>query len=118
MTELLDRVEDFLPFRHNLAGNERRVRRHAAPRGEDPFGSVHPFDVFRRGLDAGEDHELTPFFPRFGVRRVEHDTPRRGARSGVQSLRQEASRFHRGLLLLQVEDRPQELVELIGFDAS
>ena len=42
----------------HLPGDERRVRRHAAARGEDAFGRDHAAQIFGRRLDADEQHLL------------------------------------------------------------
>ena len=101
----------------HLAGDQGRVRGHAAARGEDAFGGVHALDVFGRGLDADEDDRHAVLREADGVFGVEGDDARRRARTGVEALGEQLV-FLDGLrLLLRVEDRAQELVELVRLDA-
>jgi hypothetical protein len=63
----------------HAAGHHRRVRGHAAVRGEDSLRGDHPVDVVGRGLPADEDQGLGLAPQRGGVG-VEHDLAGRRAR--------------------------------------
>ena len=69
----------------HLPGHERRVRRHAAAGGENAFGGNHAAEIFRRRLDAHEQHRLA--LVRRGHRAigVEIDPAGRRARTGRQT---------------------------------
>jgi hypothetical protein len=47
-------------FAH-LTGNQRRVRRNAAARRENPFSRDHATQIFRRRFDPGEHDFFAPF---------------------------------------------------------
>ena len=53
--------------------DDRRVRRHAAARGEDTLRGVHPADVLGRRLDAHQDALLALRVQILSRLRVEHD---------------------------------------------
>jgi hypothetical protein len=103
---------DDADFAH-LAAYERRVRRHAAALGQYPLGGGHPPDVLGRRLHPHQYDLLAAFGPRRGVGGVKDDLAGGGARARVQAARDDLARFDRGLLLLRVEHRPEEVVELL-----
>ena len=96
-------------FAH-LAGDERRVRTHAAFGGEDAFGGNHAAQVFRRGFVADEQDLFALLGGGGGAVGVEIKLAGGGAGTGGQALGDDLG----GLLGFRVEDRGQELVELIG----
>ena len=68
------------------AGNERRVRGHAALAGQDGLRLVHAVDVFGRGFFADEDDLLASFGPLDRILAGEDRAALGAARSGRQSL--------------------------------
>ena len=56
--------------------------------------------------------------PVLGVHGVEDDPARGRAGTGVEALGQEPAALDGRVLLLRVEDRPEELVELVGLDPA
>jgi len=112
-------VDDDLPGAGNAAlahpaRDHRRVTGHAPTCGENPLRRVHPADVLRTGLDAGQDDTSAHFRPPFGFFGVEDNLTGGRTRRGGQPLGQ-----HVGLLLGNlVEDGVKELVECRGGHAQ
>ena len=102
----------------HLAGDQRRVRRHAAERGQKADRRVHAANVLGGGLVATQNHDLAARGPRFGVLGEEYDLAGGGSRTGRQPLGQDAL-FIGGLDdRRRVEHRPQQLVQRLGLDAA
>ena len=97
--------------RPHPARDDGRVRGEAAVRGQDPGRLHHPVEVVGRRLPADEDDALARLAARLGGVGVEDDRPGRGARRGVQALRDD---LHLGG---GVDHRVQQLVELRRVDA-
>ena len=102
----------------HLAGHQRGVARHAAPRGQDARRGVHAPYVFGRRFYPDQDDLVAPARPRLGIEGVEHHLARGRARTGVEAPREDAPLVLRPALFFHVEDRPQQLVELVGFHAT
>jgi len=100
----------------HLAGHEGGVGGHAAAGGQDALRGAHALDVLGRSLDTGQDDLLAPLGPVGGVDRVEDQAAGGGPGAGVEALDQEAAALDGRVLFLEVEDRTQELVELVGLD--
>ncbi len=93
------------------ARDHRRMTRHPAARREDSFRHLHPLDIFRRRLDAHQNH-FAPCFrdrDRF-VRREHHFAVDRTRR------RRQSARDH-VLLARRIQPRMQKLLELFRLDA-
>ena len=91
------------------------MRGHAAARGEDAFGGDHAAQIFGRRLDADEQHLLALLGRRHGAVGVEIDLAGGGARA------RRAGRWRSTLAFFDlgdVEDRREELLELIGRDCA
>ena len=96
-------------FTH-LAGDESGVGGNPTLGGEDAFGSDHAAEVFRGGFVADEEDFFTLGFGDDGTVGVEVDLAGSGTRTGG-----EAGGDALGFLDVSgVEDRGEELVELIG----
>ncbi len=95
------------------AGDERRVRGHAALAGEDGLRLVHAVDVFGRGLFADEDDLLALLGPLHGVFAGEDRAALRAAGTGGQALGDRLG----GAFGLGIEHRQQELDELVRRNA-
>ena len=94
----------------HLPGDERGVRGDAAFRGQDALGGDHAAQIFGRRFVADEQDFLALLGSRGGAVGVEIDLA--GSRAGAGG---EAAGDGLGLLHLgHVEDRREELVELIG----
>ncbi len=89
------------------------MRADAAFRGQDAFGGNHAAQVFRRGFVADEEDLLALGSSRVGAVRVQVNLAGGGARTGGQALGNDLG----GLLSFRLEDRGEELVELIGWVA-
>ena len=118
------------------AGDDRRVRGHSAARGEDAFRDGHSADVLRRRLDAAEDDAtvlldeclafvLREFFgigfdlgcDLLGLVGVEDQNAGRAAGRGGQAVRDDLAVVFGLLLIIRIEDRREELVQLVCGDA-
>ena len=88
------------------------VRGHAAACGENAFGSVHPVDVFRAGLDAHQNDLVTGRFELLRFIRVEDDLARGRARRSRQAGRHDLA------LGLGVDGGMQQLIERGWLDAQ
>ena len=100
----------------HAAGNDRRVRGHAAANGEDTLRVVHTFDVFGRGLETDEDDSLFTLVddPVGGVFCGEHDF---AAGSAGRSGKRSADGL--GFLVRRfVETGVQERVKLFGVEGK
>ena len=99
----------------HAAGNDGRVRRHAAARGENAGGNFHAADVLRRGFAADQDDGgiVAIGVVLDGVLGGEDDLADRRAGRGGQ-----AGGKHFDLGALFIETRNQEVVELVGLDAE
>ena len=86
----------------HAARDHRRMRGHAAARGEDAFGGVHAVDVLRRGLDPHQDDLLAVGLELRRLVGREHDLAGRRARRGRQ-----AGRDHLALGL-RIDGRMQQ----------
>ena len=95
----------------HAARDHRRMRGHAAARGEDALGRVHAMDVFGRGLDAHQDDLAALRFECFGLVGREHDLA-----GGCARRRRQAGRDHLALGLW-IDGRMQKLFEPGGIDA-
>jgi len=94
----------------HLPRDQRGVRGDAALGGKDALGGDHAAEVFRRGFVADEQDFLTLLRGRGGAVGVEVDFARGRAGTGGQTTGDGL-----GLLYLRhVEDRREELVELVG----
>ena len=93
--------------RAHPARHDRGVRRHPAPRGQDPGGDGHPADVLRARLGPAEDHAPSVGGPAFGVLGGEDDPAGGSARRRGES----DGDLLRLLLGGLDEHRMQELVE-------
>ena len=69
----------------HAARHHRRVRGHAAARGENAFGGVHAVDVFRRGFDPHQNDFWPSALSCVGLVGGEHDLARRRAGRGRQA---------------------------------
>ena len=98
----------------HLPGDERRVRRHAAARGEDAFRRDHAAQILGRRLDADEQDLLALLGGRHGAIGVEVDLAGGRARAGRQAGGDHLRLGHFG----QVEHRREQLLELIGRDCA
>ena len=96
--------------RSHPARDDRRMRGEAAVGGQDPLRLHHPVEVVRGRLPADEDHALPRLAALLGRVGVEDDRAGRGARRGVQPLRDDR---HLGG---RVDHRMEELVELRRVD--
>ncbi len=94
----------------HLPGDQRRVRRHAAARGEDAFSRDHAAQILRRRFDADQQHLLALVGGRHGAVGVQIDLTRCRARPGGQSRGDRLRLGH----FPRVEHRRQQLLELIG----
>ena len=103
-------------FSH-LPCDQRGMRSHAAASGEYSLGGVHAADIIGAGFDAAQDHALAALFPLDRIFGVKYDATRGRARSSGQTLAEEASDSLRLLFYFLIEDRPQQLIELVWFDA-
>ena len=92
----------------HAARDDRRVRGHAAVRGEDALRLDQAVDVVGRRLPADEDDRLAGLAALLGAVGVEHDLAAGRARRGVEPLRGDLE------LGVRVEARVQQLVELAG----
>src|SRR5579875_1928717 len=99
-------------------GHHRGVARGPAPRREDPPGHQHAVDVVGVRLGAHQDDgdPVTAHLDR-GVR-VEDRDARGRARRGVEPAGQELPLPLGGALVLRVEPREEELVDLLGLHAQ
>ena len=95
------------------AGHERRVAGHAAAGGEDARGRAHAFDVFRVGFFAQQDAFPAGAEGGHGVLGGEDQHAAGGAGTGGQTLDDQI----RVLLGFRIDDRVEEFIELLGFDA-
>jgi hypothetical protein len=75
----------------HLPGDESRVARHAAARGQDTGGGLHALDVLGRCLDAHEDRRFPARGEFLRVRWRERDASARGARAGSEAFAERAS---------------------------
>ena len=91
----------------HATGNDGRVGRLAAVRGEDALSSNHALEVIGRGLPTHEDGGLAGLLEGLGVSRGEHHGTGRRTGGGVQALGEDL------ILGLGVKLRVQELVELL-----
>ncbi len=98
----------------HAAGDNGRVRGHAAARGENAFGHFHAGDVLGRGFAANQNHGLVGAVVVVldGVFGGEDDLADSSAGRGRQS-----GGEHFNFLALFHEARNQEVVELVGLDA-
>ena len=100
-----------------LPRHQRGVGGHAAPRREDALGGLDAADVLRAGLHPAQDDVLPSGAARLRVGGVEHDPAGGRTRTRRQPARQHpAVRVGRRLGGL-VEDRAQDLAEVVGLDA-
>ena len=76
----------------HLAGNERGVRGDAAAGGEDALGGDHAAKIFRRGLDADEQHSFALGGGGGGAVGIEIDAAGRGAGTGGKAVGDQPSR--------------------------
>ncbi|MPM32488.1 hypothetical protein SDC9_79051 [bioreactor metagenome] len=95
------------------AGDDCRVRSHAAARRQDAFRTHHARQIFRGCFAADEDDRQALLLCRFGIGSGEIDMS--GSRSwrSAESGRQQLS-FIQGF---RVERRVEQFVQLAGFDA-
>ena len=70
----------------DLARHDRGVARRAAASGQDALGHGHAVEVIGRGLDPDEDDALAAGDPLDRDVGIEHGTPDRRARRGVETL--------------------------------
>jgi len=89
------------------------VAGHAAAGREDALGGAHPFHVLRVGLFAHQDHLFALAGPLDRLGRGEHDLSDRPARTGRQPARERLVT----LLVLGIDDRVEQLVQLGRLDA-
>ena len=94
----------------HLPGDERRVRTHAAARGQNAFRRDHAAQIFRRSFDADEQNFLALF--RGGNRAVGVEINFAGGRAGTGG--QTGGDGLRFLHFGQIKDRREQLVELVG----
>ena len=102
----------------HLSGHQRRVRGHAAECGQEPDGSVHAADVLGRGLVPAKNDRLAPGGPGLGVVGEEDHLAGGGARTGGQTLGQDALLLVGLNLCRRIEDRPQQLIERLRLHAA
>ena len=95
----------------HAAGDDRRVRGHAAVRGEDAARVDEAVDVVGRRLPPDEQHGLALATARLGEVRVEHDRAGRRSRGRVEPRRDHVDGR------VRVDHRVEQLVELAGVDA-
>ena len=88
--------------------DQRRMRSHASPRGQDCNGCAHSGHVLRVGLLTHQYYPLTSFGPLDSVVGSEYHSSGRAARPGRQSAREYCSHF----LGLGVNDGVQQFVQL------
>ena len=69
----------------HAAGDDRRVARHAAARGQDALRRMHAVDVFRARLDADEDHLPAERLRLLGFMRGKDDLAGRRTRRSRQA---------------------------------
>ena len=86
------------------------MRGHATAGGEDAFGGDHAAEVFRGGLDADEEDLLALLGGHDGALGVEVDLAGGGAGAGGEAGGDGLGLLHLG----EVEDRGEELLELVG----
>ena len=98
----------------HLPRDERGVRGDAAFRGENAFGGDHAAQIFRRSFVADEQDLLALLRGGGGAIGVEVDLAGSGAGTGGQTGGDRLRLLHFG----DVEDRREELVELIGRDCA
>ena len=87
----------------HLAGDKRRVARHAAPGGQDTHSGVHAAYVLGRRLDTDQDDRVAAVRPGLGIGGVEHHFARCGARTGVEAPGQHPTLLLRAALFLHIE---------------
>ena len=96
-------------FAH-LTGNEGRVRTDAAFGGQDAFSRDHAAEIFRRGFVAHEQDFFALLSSDDSSVGIEIDLAGSSARTRRETRGNDFGRF----LSLDVEDRSQELIKLIG----
>ena len=89
----------------HAARDDSRVRRHAAARRQNAFGGMHAVNVFRRGLDADQDHLAALTFQQLRFLGREHDFAGRRAGRGRQAGGDDLA------LGIGIDGRMQQLVE-------
>ena len=97
----------------HLAGDQRGVRADSAAGGEDAFGGDHAAQVFRRSLDAHEENFFTGSRGFDAALGVEVNFARGRAGSGGQAFGDDLGSLDR----IAIEDRGEDLVELLGRNA-
>ena len=96
----------------HAAGDDRRVRGHAAADGQDALRGLHALDIFGRGLQANQNNLLALFIPFLGVLGGEDDAAAGSSGRSGQRLGQRSRRLER----LGVELRVQQGVQGAGLD--
>ena len=66
---------------------------------------------------AAKNHALAALFPRHRILGMKDDSPGGSPRSGGQTFAEETSALVRLLFSFLIEDRPQQLIELIRFNS-
>ena len=98
----------------HLAGNKSSVGGNTTASGEDTFGCDHATEIFRRRFDANEEDFFALFVSFDGALSVEVDLAGRGTRTCGEAL----GDLLGGLNRLGVEDRSEDLLELLGRNAG
>ena len=101
----------------HLACDKSRVRSHAASLCQNAFRNRHSPDVFGRGFDTHENNRFALFEDVGGIGGIETDPSRSSSRTCIEACCEKAAFTDRHLLFLQIEHRPEQLVELFGLNA-
>ena len=99
----------------HAAGDDSRVRGHAAARGENAGGDFHARDVFRRGFAADQDDGLVGAVGVVLDRVLGGEDDLAHSRAGRS---RQAGGQHFDLLALFHQAGNQEVVKLVGLDAE
>ena len=97
--------------RTHTAGNNGRVRGHAAAGGNNALGSMHAANVFRTCFITDKDNFFAFGSPSFGIFGIKDGTADGSAGAGRQT---GSDNFLRSL---RIQHRVQQLVKLFGTDA-
>ena len=95
------------------AGDDCRVRSHAAARRQDAFRTHHAGQILRRCFAADQDDRQAVLLGSFGIGCREVDMPGCRSRRSAQPGRQQCC----FLKCFRVESRVEQFVQLAGFDA-
>ena len=105
----------------HLPADQGRMAGGAAERGQNALGGLHAAQILRARLPADEDDPaiglaLVLIDKGLGVLGMELDPARRRSRAGVDPLGEQLAFLDRDTLRFGIEDRLQELVQVVGRD--